>query len=94
MADQDKTNQAAGKDKAEGERWSSEQNSVRKADRDENPEQLYRDEDGDNAGGITNRPLPEEVGRQDSLPDRGTTRERTRNPDSTRRQGDYTGSEQ
>jgi hypothetical protein len=91
MANQDRPNQAANKNKAEGERWSSEPDTVRKADRDENPERLYDDEDdADNAGGITNRPLSEEVGNQESLPDRGTNRDPTRNPDATRAEGDYT----
>jgi len=89
MAEQDRPNQAANKSKAEGERWRSEPDSVRKADRDENPERLYDDQDGDDAGGITNRPLSEEVGNQESLPERGTTRDRTRNPDATRPQGDF-----
>jgi hypothetical protein len=41
MADQDRPNRSANKNKREGERWSSEENTVRDADRDENPEQLY-----------------------------------------------------
>jgi len=93
MADQDRPEQTASRDKAEGERWSSEPDTVRNADRDENPEQLYDNEDRDDAGGITNRPLSEEVGSQESLPDRGTNRERSRNPDATRQEGDYTESE-
>jgi hypothetical protein len=93
MADQDRPNRAGGKDKAEGERWSSEENTIRNADRDENPERLYDDRDGDDASGITNRPLSEEVDNQESLPERGTNRERTRNPDATRPEGDYTESE-
>ena len=48
------------------------------------------EEDGDDAGGITNRPLSEEVDNQETLPKRGTNRDRTRNPDSTRPEGDYT----
>ncbi|HJR59785.1 MAG TPA: hypothetical protein VJ813_10315 [Vicinamibacterales bacterium] len=90
MAQQDRPNQNANKDKAEGERWSSEPDTVRKADRDENPEQLYEDEGAGDAGGITNRPLPEEIGSQEALPDRGTSRDRTANPDPTRTEGDYT----
>ena len=43
----------------------------------------------DDAGGITNRPLSDEIGNQESLPERGTSRDRTRNPDSTRPEGDY-----
>lgn len=90
MADQDRPNQNANKSKAEGERWGSDPDAVRNADRDENPERLYQDEDGDDAGGITNRPLSEEIGNQEALPDRGTNRDRTGNPDATRREGDYT----
>lgn len=89
MAKQDQPNQAANKSKAEGERWESDPDTVRNADRDENPERLYEDEDTDQAGGITNRPLPEEVGNQEALPDRGTTRDRTGNPDATRPEGNY-----
>ena len=88
MADQDRPNQNANKGKAEGERWRSESDTMRNADRDENPERLY-DEDSEDAGGITNRPLSEEIGKQEALPERGTTRDRTRNPDSTRREGDF-----
>jgi hypothetical protein len=71
MAVQNSPNSAAGRHKAGGERWSSEQNTVRNVDRDENPERLYDDRDDDDAGGITNRPLSEEVDNQESLPGRG-----------------------
>lgn len=90
MADQDRPNQAANKQKAEGERWASDANAVRNADRDENPERLYQDNASEDAGGITNRSLSEEIGNQEALPGRGTNRDGTRNPDSTRREGDYT----
>jgi hypothetical protein len=40
MADQDRPNQNANKTKAEGDRWTSDSNTVRDADRDENPERL------------------------------------------------------
>ena len=76
MADQDRPNQNANKSKAEGER-------------DIHPERLYDDEDSDNAGGITNRPLSDEIGNQQALPERGTSKEQTRNPDATRKEGDY-----
>ena len=88
MADQDWPNQNADKSKAEGERWQSDSDTVGNADRDERPERLYEDEDADNAGGITNRPLAEEVDNQESLPQRGTKRDQTRNPDATRPEGD------
>jgi hypothetical protein len=90
MADQDRPNQAANTSKAEGERWTSEPDTVENADRDEHPERLYDADDADDAGGITNRPLSDEIGRQESLPERGTYRDQTRNPDSTRPEGDYT----
>ena len=91
MADQDRPNQNANKSKAEGERWTSDDRTVRNAGRDENPEQQYSGDDGDNAGGITNRPLDEEVSNQEHLPERGTQRDRTDNPDARRREGDYEG---
>jgi hypothetical protein len=94
MADQDWPNQAANKSKAEGERWTSDPDTVRNADRDEHPERLYDSDDADDAGGITNRPLSDEIGNQESLPERGTNRDRTRNPDSKRAEGDYTENEQ
>jgi hypothetical protein len=93
MADQDRPNQSANKDKAEGERWSSEENTIRNADRDENPEQLYDAEDAGDAGGITNRPLAEEIRNQEEIPARGTNRDSSGDPDATRREGDYGDSE-
>jgi hypothetical protein len=89
MADQDRPNQNANKSKAEGEPWTSDADTVRKVDRDEDPGRLYDVGDADDAGGITNRPLSEEVGNQDALPERGTNRDRTKNPDATRTEGDY-----
>ena len=89
MADQNRPNQNANKSKAEGERWSSDDRTIRNADRDEAPEQLYDEGDADDTGGITNRPLSEEVRNQEDLPSRGTTRDRTGDPNSTRREGDF-----
>lgn len=57
MADTSKPNENRATSKAEGERWSSEQNSVRKAEQDM-PAENYPPDDGDNAVGITSRPLP------------------------------------
>jgi hypothetical protein len=37
----------------------------------------YRDESGDNAGGITNRPLDEEIDNQRALPQRGQSQSDT-----------------
>ena len=89
MAKQDWPNQTANKSKAEGERWESDSETVRNADRDEHPEQLYEDDDTDDAGGITNRPLSQEIDNQEALPERGTNRDRTGNPEATRPEGDY-----
>ncbi len=90
MADQDRPNQNANKSKAEGERFSEqERRDVTNADRDTHPERQYEEDDSDNAGGITNRPLSDEIGNQESLPERGTTKDQTRNPDSRRPEGDY-----
>ena len=77
MADNDTPNRSANKDKAEGERWSSEQNVVPNSE--SSTDRGYTD-DGDNAGGITNRPLDEEIENQNALPDRGQSQadERTR----------------
>ena len=57
MADQDRPNQNANKAKAEGERGDIERN--------------YPKDDADNAGGITNRPLSDEVESQQQVPERG-----------------------
>jgi hypothetical protein len=89
MADQDRPNQAANKSKAEGDRWTSESDSVINADRDEHPERLYEDKDTGEGGGITNRPLSDEKRHQEELPERGTNRDRTQNPDGRRQEGDY-----
>lgn len=74
MADPNVPNQASNKGKAEGERWQSDPDTVENADRNENPEQLYDDDDADDAGGITNRPLTDEKANQASLPPRGKDR--------------------
>jgi hypothetical protein len=89
MADRDRPNQSANKSKAEGERWSSDENTVRNADRDEAPEQQYDQNDADDAGGITNRPLSEEISRQQDLPTRGTARDSSGDPNATQPEGDY-----
>ena len=89
MADQDRPNQSANKSKAEGERWSSDENTIRDADRDEAPEQQYDTNDPDDAGGITNRPLSEEISNQQDLPTRGTARDSSGDPNATQPEGDY-----
>ena len=85
MADQDRPNQNANKSKAEGERPAQGRNSPG----DEHPERNYPADDRDNAGGITNRPISEEVENQERLPERGTQKNSTSNPGSTRPEGDY-----
>ena len=84
MADKDTPNRPANKDKAEGERWRSDPDAV--PDSESSTSRSYTD-DGDNAGGITNRPLGEEIDNQNSLPDRGRTQgdERSRNNEDLER---------
>jgi hypothetical protein len=72
MADKNQPNQNAQKSKAEGERWSSDEDTVRNADRDEAPAQQYDEASGDAASGISNRPLTEEIQNQEDLPPRNT----------------------
>lgn len=93
MADKNMPNSSSNRDKAEGERWSSEQESVRNSERDSSsPERSgssserssgdrnsyssgNRDE---SSGGISNRPLGEEIENQESLPQRGTSQSEER----------------
>jgi hypothetical protein len=84
MADKDTPNRPANKDKAEGDRWSSEQDVI--PDSESSTARTYED-DGDDAGGITNRPLSEEIDNQNSLPDRGNSQadERSRNNEDLER---------
>lgn len=65
-------NQAANKGKAEGERWKSEPDTVEQRDRSRTAE---RAPGRDDVGGITNRPLEEEMQNQDLIPERGESRE-------------------
>lgn len=64
MAD-DIPNDATEKGKAEGDRWESDSEVVER----------YDQTVGDEGGGITNRPIDEEVENQASLPPRGESRE-------------------
>jgi hypothetical protein len=79
MADTDRPNRAANKQKAEGDRSTAEHN-IAVPNSESSTERGYRDENGDNAGGITNRPLDEEAENQNALPERGLSQadERTR----------------
>jgi hypothetical protein len=63
MANKNAPNEASEKSKAEGDRWESDSETVER----------YDQTTGDEGGGITNRPLEQEVENQASLPDRGTT---------------------
>jgi hypothetical protein len=84
MADKNTPNRSTDQDKAEGERWSSEQDVIPNS---ESSTWRGYDDDGDNAGGITNRPLDEEIENQNSLPERGRTQsdERSRNNEDVER---------
>jgi hypothetical protein len=84
MADNDTPNRAANKDKAEGERWRSEQGVIPNSE--SSTDRGYEDE-GDDAGGITNRSIGEEIDNQNALPDRGRSKsdERTRNNEDVER---------
>jgi hypothetical protein len=68
MADKSTPTRSANMEKAEGDRSTVEEN-IKESESSSGA--AYRDENGDNAGGITNRPLDEEVGNQQALPDRG-----------------------
>ena len=68
--ERDMPNPAANKSKAEGDRWSSEADTVERVDRD-----AQRQDSKDDAGGITNRPLEQEEQNQNRVPDRGDSRE-------------------
>jgi hypothetical protein len=70
--DRNTPNQAANKSKAEGERWKSEPDTVEKRDRSQASERTTESDEG---GGITNRPLEEEMRNQDLVPDRGESRQ-------------------
>lgn len=61
MADNTAPNRTSSKDKAEGDRSTAERD--------------YDRNDGDGAGGITNRPLEEEIANQEAVPDRGHNKE-------------------
>jgi hypothetical protein len=79
MTDKDTPNRAANKDKAEGDRSTAQQN-IAVPNSESSTDRGYSDANGDNAGGITNRPLDEEVENQNALPERGLSQadERTR----------------
>jgi hypothetical protein len=70
--DRNTPNQAANKSKAEGDRWNSEADTVEQRDRSRASDRTSGPDEG---GGITNRPLEEEMKNQDLVPDRGESRE-------------------
>jgi hypothetical protein len=69
MDDKDTPNRPANQDKAEGERWQSEQGVIPNSE--SSTDRRYWDENGDDAGGITNRGIGEEIENQNTLPERG-----------------------
>lgn len=71
MANRNVPNDASAKSKAEGDRWESDSETVERYDQTLN-DQTAGDEGG---GGITNRPIGEEVENQASLPPRGESRD-------------------
>jgi hypothetical protein len=71
MDDKTIPNRAANTSKAEGDRWESDSETVERRDRD-----MGRGEPaGTQGGGITNRPIGEEQDNQQSLPERGESRD-------------------
>jgi hypothetical protein len=68
MADQNTPNHAANMEKAEGNRRTPMPGRV--PDSESSSGRGYSDDDGDNAGGITNRPLDTETENQEALPER------------------------
>ena len=84
MANKDTPNRSGDRDKAEGDRWSSEKDVIPNS---ESSTGRGYDDGGDNAGGIANRPLAEEIDNQNSLPQRGRTQsdDRSRNKEDIER---------
>ncbi len=79
MAEKDTPNRTANKDKAEGDRSTAQQNTA-VPNSESSTDRGYRDANGDNAGGITNRPLDQEVENQNALPERGLSQADERAP--------------
>jgi hypothetical protein len=70
MANDNVPNDASAKSKAEGDRWESDSETVERYD--QTVDGSAGDEGG---GGITNRPLAEELENQSAVPGRGESRE-------------------
>jgi hypothetical protein len=75
MADNNTPSRSANMEKAEGDRSTAEQN-IKQSESGSGAS--YRDENGDNAGGITNRPLDQEIENQAELPNRGKSKDESR----------------
>ena len=75
MAENTTPSRSANMEKAEGNRSTAEQN-IRESESSSGAG--YNDENGDNAGGITNRPLDQEVANQAALPHRGQSKSEER----------------
>lgn len=69
MANNNAPNDASAKSKAEGDRWKSDSDTVERYD------ETIGESIGDEGGGITNRPIGEEIENQAALPGRGESRE-------------------
>lgn len=67
----DRPNQAANKSQAEGERWRSEPDTIERRERDRGAQRGTGAEEG---GGISNRPIGEEIHSQERVPERGDSR--------------------
>jgi hypothetical protein len=72
MDDKTMPNRASNMEKAEGDRWSSDSDTVERRDREQNDMRGNRIEPG---AGITNRSDAEESENQASIPDRGDSRD-------------------
>ncbi len=75
MADETTASRSANMEKAEGNRSTAEENIH---ESESSSGAGYQDENGDNAGGITNRPLDQEVANQAALPQRGENKPENR----------------
>ena len=71
MAEMNRPKESAKTNTSQGDGWRSDPDTVERS-ADEAPAENYPDDDSDNAGGISNRPLDEEVDNQTSLPPRAT----------------------
>jgi hypothetical protein len=78
MAEKNTTHRSVNVEKVQGDRWrTEEEGTVEEADRNH-----YAVSEGTEAGGISNRPLTEEIKNQDALPDRGNTQADERSRES------------